>query len=219
MNRKQFKVSTWMLSIYILMQFAPALLTLLLTNFLNFNDFNFVSINLTIASFIIGTIAIIWIDYKYKFTTAIEKSSDYSLKSIMFWGIIGFGLALSGQIIAQLIELYIFKIPIGSENTNYLLEIFNNYPHFILLISILAPISEEFIFRKVVYGNISSHFSSVIATLLSGLAFALIHFDGHILLYFTMASIFAFVYQKAGSIWAPILSHILMNTLAVLIAQ
>ncbi|MBR7508527.1 CPBP family intramembrane metalloprotease, partial [Mycobacterium tuberculosis] len=78
-------------------------------------------------------------------------------------------------------------------------------PIFIVLISIVGPILEEYVFRKVIFGELynfikgSRVVSFIIASIVSSLIFALAHNDFKFIpVYFGMGVIFslAYVYTK-----------------------
>lgn len=91
---------------------------------------------------------------------------------------------------------------------------------------VLAPIAEEFLFRGVVFGGLR-HKSRLLAYTVSFLVFAFYciwsrffsGFGWDILidfLYYLPASLaLCWCYEKGGSVWAPVLLHILINILSV----
>jgi membrane protease YdiL (CAAX protease family) len=134
------------------------------------------------------------------------------------WAIIGIFLALFAQGIAATIENKIFGIEYGSENTQFLVEIAKVTPLFIIVTSIIGPILEEIIFRKLLFGTLYKRFNFVIAGLLSSVIFAMVHMDfTHILIYTAMGFTFAFLYVRTKRIIVPIIAHVAMNTFVVLI--
>ena len=87
---------------------------------------------------------------------------------------------------------------------------------------LIAPISEEFVFRGFLYPWLRRHLGVVSAAVISSLLFAVVHFNVTSLLpLFVMGCILAGLYQRSGSLGAPILFHALFNayTFANLILQ
>ena len=116
-----------------------------------------------------------------------------------------------------IIETFVLGIKPGSENTFELMNIARAAPIFIVLISVLAPILEEVIFRKVIFGSIYKKTNFIIAGLASALIFGLMHSDNpHILTYTAMGLVFAFLYVQTKRIIVPILAHMSINTYAVI---
>jgi len=85
------------------------------------------------------------------------------------------------------------------------------WPNFLSLISlsILAPITEEFVFRGVLLQRWGSKYNSSIAILLSSAIFACLHTDP--LGAFVFAVLMCYLTLRSGSILLPILCHSLYN--------
>jgi membrane protease YdiL (CAAX protease family) len=91
-------------------------------------------------------------------------------------------------------------------------------PLVIIVTSILGPILEEIIFRKILFGVIYTKTNFIIAALISSLLFALLHGEPqHLLLYASMGFTFAFLYVKTKRIIVPIFAHVAMNTMVVIV--
>lgn len=86
-----------------------------------------------------------------------------------------------------------------------------------LAVVLLAPISEEFIFRGLIYGNLKKGTKILLAGLLSALMFGFVH--GHpiwMLVGFLAGLCLVYVYEVTGSLWCCILVHLTNNCLAYL---
>lgn len=70
----------------------------------------------------------------------------------ILWAVAGIWLALFSQGIAGMIEQYVFHVNSGSENTKAILNIIKAMPLMIIVSSIVGPILEEIIFRKIIFG-------------------------------------------------------------------
>ncbi|PFO58981.1 CPBP family intramembrane glutamic endopeptidase [Bacillus cereus] len=133
------------------------------------------------------------------------------------WIFIGFFLAFFSQIVAGMIEMQLLGIKQGSENTMKLMEIARTTPWFLIVVSIIGPILEEIVFRKILFGTLYKKFNFFIAAIISSLVFAAIHFDfTHLLVYTAMGLVFAFLYVKTKRIIVPIAAHVAMNTLVAI---
>lgn len=140
-----------------------------------------------------------------------------SFGSIIIWSIVGVFMAFVAQALAASIEIYILGIDPGSENTMEIMDIARSNPLFILIPAIVAPILEEIIFRKIIFGGFYKRMNFFFAALLSALIFGLIHMDPtHLLMYASMGFVFAFLYVKTKRIIVPIIVHAGMNTMVVL---
>ena len=128
------------------------------------------------------------------------------------WGIIGFFMVLIGQIIGAYIEMKL-GIEAGSENTASLVEIAKLAPVMIIVIAVIGPILEEFVFRRVIFGSFFQVWGFWLSAVVSAIVFAAIHFDfTHILLYTICGLVFAFLYYKTKRLLTSIVAHILLNS-------
>ncbi|SUM34147.1 abortive infection protein [Staphylococcus gallinarum] len=72
---------------------------------------------------------------------------------VILWAVVGFAIVMIYQIIAGTINMYVFGAPNKSPNTARLMKVAQEIPLFIILISTVGPILEEFVFRKVIFGE------------------------------------------------------------------
>lgn len=136
---------------------------------------------------------------------------------IILWSFLGLFMAYFGQGLAALIEMEILGIDPGSENTQQIMDITRYTPLFMIVPAIIAPILEEIIFRKIIFGELHKRMNFFFAALLSTLVFAIVHNDpAHLLMYATMGFVFAFLYVKTKRILVPIIVHAAMNSLVIL---
>lgn len=166
-------------------------------------------------SFIAGiiTIAIIFI------ATALDKpyyrifdGEKASTGEAIGWGILGFFMVLFGQYVAAILENLIGIEP-GSENTANLVGIAEVAPIMVLVIIFIAPILEEVVFRRVIFGTMIQFQGFWISAIISALVFALIHLDfTHILVYLSGGLIFAYLYYKTKRLLTTIIAHMLLNS-------
>ncbi|WP_143472811.1 CPBP family intramembrane glutamic endopeptidase, partial [Listeria monocytogenes] len=92
-------------------------------------------------------------------------------------------------------------------------------PIFLIFISILGPILEELVFRKVVFGGLSNVMNIHVAAVISSLFFGLLHGDiSFLLTYFVIGLILCFLYTKTKRIVVSMGAHILMNTIVLLLS-
>ena len=85
-----------------------------------------------------------------------------------------------------------------------------------LCVIILAPIFEEILFRRAIFSTILPISNIFIATIITSLLFALVHFDSFINMpvLFGLAVILQFIYIKHRSIYPVIFLHSINNTFA-----
>ncbi len=87
----------------------------------------------------------------------------------------------------------------------------------LIVLGILSPIVEEVLFRGLVYKRLKIYYEASIAAYISAIIFGIAHFNLIQGLYaFIMGIIFAFVYEKYKSIFAPIIVHLTANIVVVI---
>ncbi|MHA1674508.1 MAG: lysostaphin resistance A-like protein [Promethearchaeota archaeon] len=88
-----------------------------------------------------------------------------------------------------------------------------------LLSAGVIPIVEELFFRGLMYRGLRQHLSPKISILISAFLFGIVHLDiVQGILAGIMGIFLAWMYEKSGSIYIPILMHILNNAITFLIA-
>ncbi|HLR59398.1 MAG TPA: type II CAAX endopeptidase family protein [Pseudogracilibacillus sp.] len=145
------------------------------------------------------------------------KTSQTGVGKIITWSIIGLFLAYLAQLTAASIEMYVLGIDPGSENTADIMKVINASTIFLLIPAIFAPILEELVFRKIIFGSLYKRMNFFWAAILSSIAFGVIHLDlTHLLIYTGMGLVFSYLYVKTKTIIVPIIVHMGMNTITVL---
>lgn len=176
-----------------------------------------------VSLFILAAIIIILINLKVKNPTTLEAGKKEPKRYIIPWALLGFCLVMVYQVIISLIYFTIMGSQQTSPNTERIIAIAKKMPIFIILISIVGPILEEFVFRKVFFGELYNAVkgnrivSFLIASIVSSLVFALAHNDiKFIPMYFGMGMIFSLAYVYTKRIAVPIGIHMLQNGTVVL---
>lgn len=195
---------------YLFIYFSPILLV-------PFNLSKGFTINFTTVSYFIGALFLIVFNQALKKRPLIERRAPQTRTSvIILWGVIGVFLAFLTQMMAFQIES-IFGNTDLSQNTQTIVNLIKQSPFFFLAVSIAGPIMEEFIFRRGIIGFLSEYLPLMVSAIISSVLFALVHADGHLLVYFSMGMVFYFLYQKTGSIWTSIIAHCSMNFLVMIL--
>lgn len=207
--------SILIISFYLLAQFLPVFIISAAPKNLQTEA----SIYGTIACFTLGAIAMLLLNRRSNIRNSLTLSPSLPIKSILYWGlIVGIPLVLLAQYGANIIEILLLGLPVDSANTQSILVIVESYPTYLIIVSIMGPIMEEFVFRKVIFGFLYDLTGGIGAAVISSLIFAFMHFDGHILLYSAMSFVFCFLYSKTKNIATPIITHVTMNTLVMLVS-
>lgn len=178
------------------------------------------------GAFVLGAIAVIILGNTHKDKNIFERSEKKSpLYATVLWIIGGTFLAYTSQIVAGLINVYLLGNPIESQNTEGIIDMVLSAPYMVILVVVLGPIIEEYVFRRAIFAELYELMASMnkvvaflIAGLISGIVFALAHWDfTHIIIYLAMSYTFSFVYLMTKRLIVPIMVHMLMNGIVVLL--
>ena len=170
--------------------------------------------------YLVGAALLVVINLKNSEINQIETRRISFFRAIA-WGIIGTALVIVLQFVVSYVTFILGQNP-ASANTATLVTLAKINPFFVLAITVGAPIMEALVFRKVLFGNLSTLFGMrsnlglTIMAIISSLAFAFMHNDSHIFLYAAIGLLFCWLYHKTGRIQTSMIAHILMNGLVVL---
>lgn len=170
--------------------------------------------------YLVGAVLLVVINLKNNEINQIETRRIPFFRAIA-WGFIGTALVIVLQFVVSYVTFILGQNP-ASANTATLVTLAKINPFFVLAITVGAPIMEELVFRKVLFGNLSTLFGMrsnlglTIMAIISSLAFAFMHNDSHIFLYAAIGLLFCWLYHKTGRIQTSMIAHILMNGLVVL---
>lgn len=202
-----------------LSSFIVAPILFLLGNFLGEDAVEFqinASVGWIVFSFT-ATLFIVLFLLRKEIRTEFSPHGGASFGASLLWAVGGIFLALTAQVIAANIEAWM-GVEMGSENTEQILTVIETVPIFIIVSSIIGPILEEIVFRKIIFGVLYKRLKFFLSALLSSVIFALAHGEPeHLLLYSAIGFTFAFLYVKTKRIIVPIIAHVSMNTMVVLI--
>ena len=85
---------------------------------------------------------------------------------------------------------------------------------------IFGPVSEEILFRGLLFGWLRTKMHWTFAAMVSSLAFGLVHLDlQHIVFTGGLGIILATSYQLSRSLWTPIITHAINNCFAVIVVS
>ena len=136
---------------------------------------------------------------------------------VCFSGLAGYLIVISTITIATAL---LFHFMVASSNNPVVKQVLTTVPIAdpLLLfgvglgIVIVAPVSEELIFRGLLYTWLRRKYGVLAAVFGSGAIFAAYHFDPAQFFFLWLAgAVFAVVYERSRSLVAPMLSHMLMN--------
>ncbi|NKX13288.1 CPBP family intramembrane glutamic endopeptidase [Bacillus cereus] len=127
------------------------------------------------------------------------------------WVLMATGFAIVSSFFFSFLKGYLGGDTSSTEQVNIKIEL--NF--FYLVVPILiAPIIEEWIFRKVLpigLGVLFERINRTVAIIIANAIFAAVHFDWFFFPYFINGCLYAWSYEKTRDLKVPILSHILYN--------
>ena len=86
-------------------------------------------------------------------------------------------------------------------------------------IALILPVCEEVMFRGALYGGLRRLVGPVSAMVLSGLTFGMAHDASVIVPVAALGMLFAWIYERTGSLLAPCLLHIIHNSYTLTLAS
>lgn len=140
----------------------------------------------------------------------------FSRKNVV--AILGIGIfgQLGVQLIMSVVRMILPGIFQSYEKLNEMLQIDSVNPILMLaIVCVLGPLSEELLFRGMIYAKLRRFFTIWPAAILSALAFGLFHGNVVQAIYATLFGIvLAYVYEKTQTIWGSCLLHVIFNSFA-----
>src|SRR5699024_7416567 len=125
------------------------------------------------GAFVLGAIAVIILGNTHKDKNIFERSEKKSpLYATVLWIIGGTFLAYTSQIVAGLINVYLLGNPVESQNTEGIIDMVLGAPYMVILVVVLGPIIEEYVFRRAIFAELyelMAKMNKVVAFLLAGL--------------------------------------------------
>ena len=134
------------LIIYLIIMILPSVAILV------FNLKGTTAINWQVIITLIGVIFMLWYDRQSDRKAELTLDQKISLADTSLYGIGGMLLMYAAEITASLAIIILFGQPTASQNTQMILTIVHKAPLFIVYGVVLAPIMEELVFRKAIYG-------------------------------------------------------------------
>lgn len=148
----------------------------------------------------------------------VESAGVAPVQPQVLWGFVGIALILAVQLLGNWLESVLFHQLITRESINVMIASVKTAPGYLLVILIAAPILEELVFRRVIFGNLVGVTGVFGAALISALLFALSTDPTHWLTATLVGIVYAYIYRHTGSISTPLLAHIGTIALTLLYA-
>jgi membrane protease YdiL (CAAX protease family) len=158
----------------------------------------------------------LWLILKYLLGGNLQSIGLHPIhsKTTIKWTTIGAFLFLIGTFISSAFEFLPITLGLGVQNDLLgLPEVSFRSPLIsAIILGVTMPLWEELMFRGVIFNGLSRYPS--IAVFASTALFALSHF-GAIFSYFVTGLVFLFVYRRSGSLWAAIVTHVLIDVIGL----
>lgn len=197
------------LLILLIPSLLPALFSLRAATFLN----------LYIALSILGVMFLIWYDRHSDQQLDLQTHQKTKLADILLYGFTGTLLLYATNFVGSLLIELLFGLPEASQNTQEILTMIQKAPLFILYGVVLAPIMEEIVFRKTLYGLGRKLINPLGAALMSSLLFGLAHNDNRFLIvYAGIGLTLCWLYHRTHSIYVTMFAHGLFNGITIVLS-
>ncbi|WP_081738354.1 CPBP family intramembrane glutamic endopeptidase [Methanobrevibacter oralis] len=180
-------------------------------------DSNITVILVAICNYVLPLPIFLYLMNKFE-SSEIEKES-VDLKTFIKYIAITITLMLIGNLIGIILTTIIGGA-IQSEISNPVENLINSTNIWLnlALISIIGPIFEEILFRKILIDK-TIKYGARISIIISALLFGLFHGNVNQFFYaFLMGGFFAYVYIKTGKIIYPIILHLIVNLMGSVIS-
>ena len=145
-----------------------------------------------------------------------------NISRILVYGILGVIAVYISVILASLAVTPFLVNMLGEPElqapVQMIIEAKKNNPslliYLVVLAVVVAPICEEFVFRGYIYATLKRFSCRYLAIFISALLFSIVHTSIWALIPLFIVGVgLAIIYEKSGSLWAPILTHALFNGL------
>src|SRR5699024_5518855 len=109
-------------------------------------------------AFLIGTILVVIIVGLHHNKNAIERGAQTDIPVTLVCIVGSVILAYASQVIAAMINVNVFGNPLESQNTNAIIDVIEPMPLMILIVVLLGPIIEEYVFRRAIFAEVYTLF-------------------------------------------------------------
>lgn len=223
MQKNEFSIKDSSLA-FILAIVLPNILALIIFMIVgNFIDLKiletttFYKIFTTILSPISFILVFLFISLKSKVNIKAVKTEKMNFVSVLTIIVISFACLFLISPIINVYDSFLTSVGVKEQTLPISLDSPLKLIYLIFSLGILAPISEEFVFRGIIFNGLKEK-GLKNAVLISSLLFMLMHLSLHQTIYqFLLGIVLAMIYYYTQNIFASILVHFINNTFVLLI--
>lgn len=165
----------------------------------------------TIAVILISSF-LVKLDFKESF-----KLHLFSIKKFMILIVMYVCVYILANFIINLIAMVFPSLAQEYSGITDVLSI-NNIWHALFFTAVMPALSEELLFRGVIYNSFNKKWGVTIAIILSSLIFGIYHMNWiQGIFAFILGLVLAYSYFKTNSLWVPIIIHFINNSFAVFV--
>ncbi len=132
---------------------------------------------------------------------------------------VGWRPIVLGTLATALLSVAVSQLGIEPQGMKQAVEIARRPAQLLVALAVLAglaPLVEELVFRGLLYGWLAGRWGTIVAWLVSSLAFAAAHAEpAHIILVLPLGLWFGWLRRRTDSIWPSLVAHMANNALAV----
>ena len=132
---------------------------------------------------------------------------------------VGWRPLVLGVLVTEVISVAVSHLGIEPEGMKEVSKIAREPALFtasLLAMAGLAPLVEELVFRGLLYGWLAGRWGTLLAWIVSSLAFAAAHIEvAHIVLVLPLGLWFGWLRRRTDSLWPSLVSHIVNNAIAI----
>ncbi len=157
-------------------------------------------------------------DYLDPVGKTLQEKPRFTVGHFIILLVIGLGCMYTGSMLGQTV-MGILSTLTGYPYKDQLQGVIESSPQWIVFLStcIVAPLGEEFIFRKLLIDR-SRRFGDTVSILISGFFFGLFHGNLFQFFYaFLLGMVLAYIYTRTGNLWWCVGMHALVNFLGSIV--
>ena len=221
--RKKFSALGLGLAIYTAVSLAVALIIQIVALIIDpeiLNNTVFLNIISPVALYIFALPCLLLVIYLFKLKGEAPKRRKIGILPLLLIFAVSFGLMYIGSYVGQGV-MWGFTQIVGYDYSN-MLESMIDYDKMwvtFIFMCVVAPIGEEFVFRKLIIDR-THKYGGFVSIFLSGLAFGLMHGNFYQFFYaFALGLVLGYLYYSTGNVWYTVGIHAAINFIGSIVTS